>query len=139
MTEDEELAALVAATLPRALVAGRWSARLAAKLVPTVSATSTFTIRAPQPLDRIQSALSELKATVRTEAGVDAVGLYGHLGSGHLGLNPTVFVIKVRTTSLDNTVDVSVRAAANEGLIRQHSARGAIDRIRASLSDVIVA
>jgi len=53
------------------------------------------------------------------------------IGSGRLNLNPTV--VYVRLHSLGPRTGVSIRAAAKEGLIKQHSARAAVERVAAAL------
>lgn len=138
MTEDEELAALAAAMTPRFFFAGRWSAGLTAKLLPTVSATATFTVQTPAPADRIETALADLRATVDAMPQADGVKLFGHLGSGYHNMNPTVFVIAIRNTSVTGIASVHIRTAAKEGLIKQRSARKAIDRLRASIEDILI-
>jgi hypothetical protein len=64
VTEDEELAALSAAMIPRFFFGARWSVGVTAKLLPTVSATATFTVQTPAPAERIETALEDLGATV---------------------------------------------------------------------------
>ena len=138
MTEDEELAALSAAMIPRFFFAARWSAGLTAKLLPTVSATATFTVQTPAPADRIKTALAHLRATVDVVPQPDGVRLAGHLGSGFRNMIPTVFVIAIRDTSVTGTASVHIRTAAKEGLIKQRSAQKVIDRLRASIQDIII-
>jgi hypothetical protein len=82
--------------------------------------------------------LRDLKATVRSEENADGVRLSGHLGSGYRNMSPTVFVIAIRDTSVTGIASVHIRTAAKEGLIKQRSAQKAIDRLRASLADIIV-
>lgn len=115
VTEDEELAALSAAMIPRLFFAARWSAGLTAKLLPTVSATATFTVQTPAPAERIKTALAGLRATVDVVPQADGVRLAGHLGSGLRNMNPTVFVIAIRGTSVTGTASVHIRTAAREG------------------------
>jgi hypothetical protein len=138
MTEDEELAALSAAMIPRFLFAARWSVGLTAKLLPTVTATATFTVQTPAPAERIETALEDLRATVDAVPQADGVKLSGHLGSGHFNMNPTVFVIAIRDTSVTGITHVHIRTAAKEGLIKQRSAQKTIDRLRASIQDIII-
>ena len=138
VTEDEELAALSAAMIPRFFFAARWSTGLTAKLLPTVSATATFTVQTPAPADRIEAALAYLRATVDVVPHADGVRLAGHLGSGFRNMNPTVFVIAIRDTSVPGTASVHIRTAAKEGLIKQRSAQKVIDRLRASIRDIII-
>jgi hypothetical protein len=138
VTEDEELAALAAAMLPRVFFAARWSVGLTAKLLPTVSATATFTVQTPAPAERIETALADLRATVDAVPQADGVKLFGHLGSGNFDLNPTLIVIAITDTSVTGIASVHIRAAAKEGLIKQRSAQKVIDRLRASIQDIIV-
>jgi hypothetical protein len=53
-------------------------------------------------------------------------------------MNPTVFVIAIRDTSVTGVANVHIRTAAKEGLIRQRSAQKAIDRLCASIQDIII-
>ena len=53
------------------------------------------------------------------------------IGSGHLNLNPTIICIQLR--SLGSRTAVSIRAVAKEGLIKQHSAQVAVDKVKAAL------
>jgi hypothetical protein len=138
VTEDEELAALAAAMIPRFLFAARWSAGLTAKLLPTVSATATFTVQTPAPAERIETALADLRATVDAVPQADGVRLSGHLGSGFHNMSPTPFVIAIRDNSVTGIASVHIRTAAKEGLIKQRSAQKVIDRLRASVQDIIV-
>jgi hypothetical protein len=106
--------------------------------MPTVSATTTFTVQTPAPAERIEKALSDLRATVDAVPQADGVRLSGHLGSGFRNMNPTVYVIAIRDTSVRGTASVHIRTAAKEGLIKQRSAQKAIDRLRASIADIII-
>jgi hypothetical protein len=138
VTEDEELAALAAAMIPRVFFAARWSAGLAAKLLPTVSATATFTVQTPAPAERIETALADLRATVESAPQADGVKLFGHLGSGFHNMNPTLFVIAITDTSVTGIASVHIHTAAKEGLIKQRSAQKVIDRLRGSIQDIII-
>jgi hypothetical protein len=138
VTEDEELAALSAAMIPRFFFAARWSVGLTAKLLPTVSATATLTVQTPDPEERIEKALEDLGATVDSTPLVDGVKLSGHLGSGFRNMSPTVFVIAIRDAPVTGIANVHIRTAAKEGLIKQRSAQKAIDRLRASIQDIII-
>jgi len=138
VTEDEELAALAATKIPRFFFAARWSVGWTAKLLPTVSATATFTVQTPAPEERIETALADLRASLDSVPQADGVKLFGHLGSGFHNMNPTVFVIAIRDTSVTGIASVHIRTAAKEGLIKQRSAQKAIDRLRASIADIII-
>jgi hypothetical protein len=138
VTEDDELAALSAAMIPRFFFGARWSVGLTAKVLPTVTATATFTVQTHAPVERIETALEDLRATVDAVPQADGVKLSGHLGSGHFNMNPTVFVIAIRDTSVTGIANVHIRTAAKEGLIKQRSAQKAIDRLRASIQDIII-
>jgi len=138
VTEDEELAALAAAMIPRFFFVARWSVGLTSRLLPTVSATATFTVQTPAPAERIETALEDLGATVDSTLQVDGVKLSGHLGSGFRNMSPTVFVIAIRDAPVTGVANVHIRAAAKEGLIKQRSAQKAIDRLRGSMQDIII-
>ena len=139
MTEDEELAGLAAAMMPRVFFGARSSAGWTSKLLPTVSATATFSMQTPAPAERIERALVDLRASVESAPQADGVKLSGHLGSGFRNMNPTVFVIAIRDTSVTGVASVHIRTAAKEGLIKQRSAQKAIDRLRASIEDITIA
>jgi len=53
------------------------------------------------------------------------------VGSGRLNLNPTI--VSVQIHALDSRTSVFIRAVANEGAIKQHSARTAVERIKPAL------
>jgi hypothetical protein len=125
VTDDEELAFLLGSIPPKVFIGARWSSRLSAKLLPTITATATFTVRDPAPAERLKSALSEFKATVRSTSGPDGIRLSGHVGSENFNMNPTLFVIAIRGTSLTGVASVHIRTAAKEGLIKQRSAQKA--------------
>jgi hypothetical protein len=137
VTDDEELAFLIGSIPPKIFIGARWSSRLTAKMLPTVTATATFTVRAPAPVERIEAALSDLHAMVDSTPDADGVRLFGHLGSGHYNLNSTLFVMTIRDTTLTGVATVRIRTAAKEGLIKQRSAQRAIDRLRTSIQDII--
>ena len=138
MTDEEELASLLGSIPPKVFIGARWSSRLVAKMLPTVTATATFKVRAPAPVERIKSALADLQATVESTPRADGIKLSGHLGSGHYNLNPTLFVIAITDTPLTGVASVHIRTAAKEGLIKQRSAQKAIDRLRTSIQDITV-
>jgi hypothetical protein len=138
VTDDEELAFLLGSIPPKFLVGAKWSSRLSAKMLPTITATATFTVRDPAPAERLKSALSEFKATVHSLSGPDGIRLSGHVGSGNFNMNPTLFVITISGTRLTDVASVHMRAAAKEGLIKQRSAQKAIDRLRTSIQDIII-
>lgn len=138
VTDDEELASLLGSIPPKVFIGARWSSRLVARMLPTVTATATFTVRAPAPVERIKSALADLQATVDSTPQADGVKLSGHLGSGHYNLNPTLFVVAISDSPVAGIARVHIRTAAKEEMIKQRSAQKAIDRLRTSIQDIIV-
>lgn len=90
------------------------------------------TLELPESLDDVRGRVEAVLATVGrpipelpSEPGR---GTYVVLtGSGTLGLNPTI--VRVEVSAAAGTTRVLLHAVAKEGLIRQHSARSAIERL----------
>lgn len=102
---------------------GRIGARLAARWLPTHAASAEFEL-AVEP-ERVLAAARELLGGIDSNVS----DLDGVVGSGFLGLNPTVVRVRVSASDRGGT-RVIVEAAAKEGLIKQRSAERAVDRLR---------
>jgi hypothetical protein len=128
VTEDEALTALFASSF------GRGPGRVAGTL-PTESQETTFR-RAedlPHVVPLLERALADLGGTwSRQDVSPEEVWVSGTLGSGFLNLDPTLLAAVVRSRPGGGAV-ITVRASAKEGLVKQHSARKALDRLGRAL------
>jgi uncharacterized RDD family membrane protein YckC len=125
---------ILARELGRLAGFGAFGARWAARRLPNIpcetqieldETTAAVAKRVESVLTKIGKPIPELKSDVNL--GV----FYAVVGSGHLNLNPTIVHICLR--SFEENTFVSIRAVAKEGLVKQHSAQLAIERVRASL------
>jgi hypothetical protein len=113
---------------------GGFGTKWIARRLPNVSFEARFEIEEPTAL--IAGAVDRLLTTFGKpvpELVFDAsIGVFGAIvGSGVLNLNPTIVLIQLESAGPRTTV--FVRAVAKEGLIKQHSARSAVERIKAAL------
>jgi hypothetical protein len=125
---------ILARELGRLAGFGAFGARWAARRLPNVpyetqieidETLTAVAIRVESVFAKIGKPIPELKSDVNL--GV----FYAVVGSGHLNLNPTIVHIRLR--SFEAKTFVSIRAVAKEGLVKQHSAQLAVERVRASL------
>lgn len=77
---------------------------------------------------RCYETLTELGEPTASEEAVDHPRLQAVIGSGFMRLNPAVVEIDVKPTG-SAASQVSVRASAKEGLIKQHTAEKAVRRV----------
>jgi len=73
-----------------------------------------------------RSGLSVLREIGRTDPDLPELSVVS--GSGCLNLNPTI--VSLAILPLDSGVRVSVRAIAKEGLLKQDSARKAVEKVK---------
>lgn len=85
-----------------------------------------------QTVRRSYEVLSELGEPTASQETVDHPRLRAVIGSGFMRLNPAVVEIDVKPTGSGGS-QVSVRAWAKEGLIKQHSAEKAVRRVVGAL------
>lgn len=79
--------------------------------------------------EKVRELLVELGSLVGEEAhGDGSFTIRAVMGSGFAGLNPTIVTAQV-TSDSDATTQLSLRAAAREGLIKQRSADKALTKI----------
>jgi hypothetical protein len=112
---------------------GGFGARVAARRLPVeehqesvclavdVARARALGVRALQHLDgRLDFAL----ASAEPEGGISAV-----VGSGNMNLNPTIVQMQFAEASPIAT-NVIIRALAKEGIVKQHSAEKAVERVK---------
>jgi hypothetical protein len=113
---------------------GGFGARWVARFLPSVSFETQL------ELEQSTSVVAKIIEGVLTDIGrhipeldSDAnAGLFNAvIGSGYLNLNPSIICIQLR--SLESRTSVSIRAVAKEGAIKQHSARSAVERVKAAI------
>ena len=113
---------------------GGFGARWVARFLPSVSFETRLEV------EQSSSATAKSVEQLFTEIGrhipeldsdPDGGVFNAIIGSGRLNLNPTIVCIWLR--SLGSRTAVSIRAVAKEGLIKQHSARTAVERVKAVL------
>jgi hypothetical protein len=110
---------------------GGFGARWVAKLLPNVAYKAEFTV----PLERdrtialFAASLGKLGRPIpELPSDLGAGVIHMLVGSGHLDLNPTILNIEV--TSAQSGASIAVSAVAKEGLVAQHSARKAVERVQ---------
>jgi len=103
---------------------GGFGARLAARFLPTVPYETTFDLAAPP--DEVHNTLASLLNEIG-HASSDLPELSVICGSGHLNLNPTILSASI--IPLDSGSRVTIRAVAKEGLVKQQSAKKAVERV----------
>lgn len=138
--EDELLVEMIASVSSGAAAGGKRGAAAGARLgarrvkkdVKELALSSRLATTAAVALARqvIEQAGGALHATAQLPD--DAVALRSVVGVGMGGLNPAVVTVTVRPRPADDGAEASsvhVRAAAKEGLIKQHGGRKAADRV----------
>lgn len=100
---------------------------------------STGAVSLDGPLETAARTVAETLATVGNPVGTQtredgAIAMRAMLGVGLGGLNPVV-VTAVLSPARDGSVQVAVRTAGREGLIKQHPADKALAKVIAALND----
>jgi hypothetical protein len=113
---------------------GGFGARWVARFLPSVSFETRLEIE--QSLSATVKNVEEMLTNIgrrlpELESDPHAGVFSAVIGSGRLNLNPTIVCIRLR--SWGSRTAVSIRAVAKEGLIKQHSAQGAVERVAAAL------
>jgi len=115
---------------------GGFGARWTAKLLPSVPFEMHIELE-ESPLVTatiVESLLTKIGRSIPELTSDASAGLFSAVvGSGYLNLNPTIVRIQLR--SLESRTSIFIRAVAKEGAIKQHSARSAVERIKAALLD----
>ena len=115
---------------------GGFGARFAARSLPVEESFDSMAVDAGK--GDVEAALREIlgsigKPTAEFASETPAGSISAIVGSGNMNLNPTIVHVQVVESS-PSTTNVSLRALAKEGLIKQHSAARAVERIRELLS-----
>jgi hypothetical protein len=112
-------------------------AQLAAKFLPTETYTEKLTFKIA-PEKALKLGYSVLAKVGELQAETDTPPypfLKAVIGSGFLGLNPAVVYLEILEG--DSTgCEVTITAAAKEGLIKQHTAAKAAQRVIPALRDL---
>jgi len=135
-SEDEILARELGKVGGIAGSSGKAGASFAARFLPTEIFTSSLRIEADaghvlQTAFRILSDMGRITDELADLSGPPSISAV--VGSGFLKMNPAVVRVQVATIS-QKVSDVSITAAAKEGLIKQHTAEKAVGRFREELS-----
>jgi hypothetical protein len=113
-------------------IGGYLGGKLAAQYLPTETFNTSLQVPAGAS-ETLHTAFQVLQSVGRisTDAADDTPlpRLSAVLGSGALGMNPTINVIIVSPVS-DSESSVVIAGAAKEGLIKQHSAEKAVKRVK---------
>ena len=104
---------------------GGVGAKWVARFLPSVHFETTLDIPA-SPEDAREAGLSVLREIGRADPELPALSVI--CGSGHLNLNPTVVSLVI--APFERGARVSVRGIAKEGLVKQDSARKAVEKVR---------
>jgi hypothetical protein len=136
MTQSED-AVLVREIGRLALFGGRFGARLAARRLPVEEHETAIAIAVSA--DQIRPDVCEIlqsvgKLTDEFAAENDRESASAIVGSGHLNLNPTIVHVNLSNLS-DGVTQLSIRALAKEGLVKQQSAKRAVERIVTLISN----
>ena len=113
---------------------GGFGARWVAELLPSVPFETHLELDESPIVAAtvVEKLLSRVGRCIPELTSDGSAGLFsGVVGSGHLNLNPTI--VRIQLKPLESRTSVFIRAVAKEGLIKQHSARSAVERIRAAL------
>lgn len=115
---------------------GSFGAKFAARSLPTKTKSEKLAIKAT-PERAIQLGFSALTRFGRLQ-GEESGGspyplLKAVVGSGFLNMNPAVVFLEILKGRSD-TCEVTITAAAKEGLIKQHTAEKAIRRIASEIA-----
>ena len=114
---------------------GSMGAKLAAKFLPTETKSTRIALNAT-PERAIQLGFSALTKFGQLQGDSDDSPyplLKAVVGSGFLNMNPTVVLLEILEASSD-ACEITITAAAKEGLIKQHSAERAIQRIASEIT-----
>jgi hypothetical protein len=114
---------------------GSFGSRFSARYLPTERFTGSLRIE-KDVRDVLQTVFRALSGMGKmTDQYADPAGppsLSAIVGSGFLGMNPTLLHVEVVATS-DSGSEVSISAAAKEGLIKQRSAAKAVGKFKEEL------
>jgi len=112
-------------------IGGYLGGKLAARYLPTETFNTSLHVPADAS-ETLHAAFQVLQrlGRISTDAADDSPlpRLSAVIGSGALGMNPTIIVITVSPVS-DSESSVVIAGAAKEGLIKQHSAERAVKRV----------
>ena len=110
---------------------GGFGARIAAKRLPVEESENSLVILAPTSEVRASvSLVLQSVGTITDEFASEGANdtMSAIVGSGHMSLNPTIVHVRIIRSS-DTSTTLSFRALAKEGLVKQHSAKLAIEKI----------
>jgi len=114
---------------------GRSGASFAARFLPTETFSASLRIEAEarevlQTVFRILASLGEITDECAESSGPPRLSAV--VGSGFLRMNPALLHVQVAPAG-EHASDVSISAAAKEGLIKQRTAEKAVGRFREEL------
>jgi len=120
---------------------GSMGAKLAAGFLPTETKSRKITVKAT-PERAVQLGFSALTKFGQLQAENSDESSYPLLkavvGAGFLNMNPAVVVFEILGASVDGC-EITITAAAKEGLIKQHTAEKAIQRIATEITKLAAA
>jgi len=137
MTTDDEIIKRELAKLEKLVVpSGVHSsgAAWAASKLPTKTTREVITVSQPAvtSLESVYKVVKKLGTIIDSAHEGKFPKLKAIIGSGFFNLNPTIVTIEIRPKQKEQT-DLYIEASAKEGLIPQHSAEKAIQRIKQEL------
>lgn len=114
---------------------GGFGARIAARRLPVEESKDLLVIHAPTTdvkgdVRLILQSIGRITNEFASEDTADTISAI--VGSGQMNLNPTI--VHIRIIESDKSTSLSIRALAKEGLVKQQSAKRAIERIRNLIS-----
>ena len=113
---------------------GGFGARWVAMFLPSISSETQLEIEqsSSATAKSVEKILINIGRRIPELDSDPTAGVFNAvIGSGRLNLNPTIVCIRLQP--LGWRTAVSIRAVAKEGLIKQHSARAAVEKIKAAL------
>ena len=135
MTKTE--AKVLVREIGKLVIIGGFGARIVARRLPVEEIKDLLVI--PFPISNVRAKVFSVLHSVGTitdefvaERPIDTISAI--VGSGNMNLNPTIVHVRI-TQSSDTSTTLSFQALAKEGLIKQQSAKRAIERIETLISN----
>ena len=113
---------------------GGFGSRWVARFLPSVSSETQLEVEqsSSAAANSVEEILANMGRRIPELDSDPAAGVFNAvIGSGHLNLNPTIVCIRLQ--SLGSHTAISIRAVAKEGLIKQHTAQAAVQKVKAAL------
>jgi hypothetical protein len=119
---------------------GSFGTRFSARYLPTERFTASLRLEKDvrellQTVFRVLTSMGKMTDEYAEPSGPPSLSAI--VGSGFLGMNPTLLHVEVAAAS-DQVAEVNISAAAKEGLIKQRSAEKAVNKFKEELSKALL-